>query len=128
MKRSIFIFAFSFLSLSLSACTPKYEKVVGADGRTFFAYGCTDHQSCIQGIYDKCASDYEIYTQAALPLIPGRAAPQAYFRGSEAASHGSRRVVFTCQPEKQMLTATDIREDLENFKDYLAKRGPLLEK
>lgn len=124
MKRSIFIFAFSFLT----ACTPTYESVEGADGRTYFAYGCTDHASCIQGIYDKCADDYDIYTQAALPLIPGRAAPQAFFQGSHSVSHGAGRVVFTCQPEKRMLTATDIREDIENFKDYLAKRGPLLEK
>ena len=107
-----------FISLTFAACS-SYDHAIGADGRTYYAYDCTEYQSCMDGVYDKCGTVYDLVNQPVMPLVPAKAAMQVFLRGSQPVEKGLGRILFTCESKRHLVTNAEIRADIEDLKDSM---------
>lgn len=82
------------LPWSLSACSARVDRVVGADGRTYVAVECGMLAGCMHEIYSECGPEYRLADTQVLPLLPGKAPMQVYYRANGYTADGMRLLAF----------------------------------
>ena len=111
-----------FALLFFSACSPAYRSFVAADGKTYYAYECSDFGSCMRGIYDQCPERYHVVHLSQVPTSVSPSVVPLAEPGAEALAHGGGRVVFTCARDDTAHQIAAIRRDFVDIAKQIDDR------